>query len=60
MNLFTIRTIINYFPGERKDNSVNKMELKPTRTTSSKKHILNIQDIGNWKITENILTTVLP
>lgn len=40
-----MKTIIKYFPGERKDNNVNKMELQPTRATSSKKHILNVQAI---------------
>lgn len=28
------------------------MKLQPTRTKSRKKHILNVQAIGNWQITE--------
>lgn len=48
----TIRKNINYCLGERKGNNIYKLEPQPTRKTSRKKYMLNVQVIGNWQIAE--------
>lgn len=36
-----------------------KIKLQPPRTTSNKKHVLDVQTIGNWLIAEIIPIPVL-
>lgn len=54
-----MKRIIKYYLEERKGNNINKNKMQPTRTLSSKTHILDVQTIGNCHITQIILIIVL-